>query len=254
MATPNDSGPVKKPTPSVPPAKAPAPKPAAPGAKPAAGPTPPAKPPAPQPGAKPAAKPTNVRPGAARRQADQRRARAPKPKPAAGGPPAKKPVAKKERGDGSTRGGKRRLGQVLIDLGFIDDDQLWAILDEAKNTGVPTGRWPWPAASSTRTSCSRPWPSRTASRSSTSRRPSRSRRSSGPGPRDDGRRLQDPAAVAQGQGADHRRRRPGQPVGRGRPAQLAQPQRGDRAAGARRRPSPRPRPSSTPARKKASWT
>jgi len=145
MATPNDSGPVKKPAPSVPPAKAPAPKPAAPGAKPAAGPTPPAKPSAPQPGAKPAAgqtppaKPTNVRPGPAPARPTNG-APAAKPKPAAGGPPAKKPAAKKERGDGTTRGGKRKLGQVLIDLGFIDDDQLWLILEEAKNTGVPTGQ------------------------------------------------------------------------------------------------------------------
>ena len=138
MATPNDSGPVKKPTPSVPPAKAPVPKPAAPGAKPTAGSTPPAKPPAPQPGAKPAAKPTNVRPGAAPVKPTNG-APAAKPKPAAGGPPAKKPVAKKERTDGSTRGGKRKLGQVLIDLGFIDEDQLWAVLEEAKSTGVPTG-------------------------------------------------------------------------------------------------------------------
>ncbi len=83
---------------------------------------------------------TDQRPARRRpRQTHQRRAAAPKPKPAAGGPPAKKPVAKKERGDGPTRGGKRQLGQVLIDLGFIDDDQLWAVLDEAKNTGVPTG-------------------------------------------------------------------------------------------------------------------
>ncbi len=138
MATPNDSGPVKKPTPSVPPAKAPVPKPAAPGAKPTAGSTPPAKPPAPQPGAKPAAKPTNVRPGAAPVKPTNG-APAAKPKPAAGGPPAKKPVAQKERTDGSTRGGKRKLGQVLIDLGFIDEDQLWDVLEEAKSTGVPTG-------------------------------------------------------------------------------------------------------------------
>ncbi len=145
MATPNDPGPVKKPAPSVPPAKAPVPKPAAPGAKPTGGSTPAAKPPVPQPGAKPAAgqtpaaKPTNVKPGAAPAKPTNG-APAAKPKPAAGGPPAKKPAAKKERGEGSTRGGKRKLGQVLIDLGFIDDDQVWAILDEAKSTGVPTGQ------------------------------------------------------------------------------------------------------------------
>ena len=29
---------------------------------------------------------------------------------------------------------------MLIDLGFIDDDQLWGILDEAKSSGLPTGQ------------------------------------------------------------------------------------------------------------------
>ncbi len=29
---------------------------------------------------------------------------------------------------------------MLIDLGFIDDDQLWGILDEAKGSGAPTGQ------------------------------------------------------------------------------------------------------------------
>jgi type IV pilus assembly protein PilB len=36
--------------------------------------------------------------------------------------------------------GSRKIGQVLIDLGFIDEDQLWEILDEAKNTGNLTGQ------------------------------------------------------------------------------------------------------------------
>src|SRR5262249_22215025 len=34
----------------------------------------------------------------------------------------------------------RRLGQVLIDLGFIVDDQLWDILDEAKSSAQLTGQ------------------------------------------------------------------------------------------------------------------
>ena len=34
----------------------------------------------------------------------------------------------------------RRLGQVLVDLGYIDDGQLWEILDEAKNMGLPLGQ------------------------------------------------------------------------------------------------------------------
>jgi type IV pilus assembly protein PilB len=42
---------------------------------------------------------------------------------------------------GKPRGvGGRRLGQVLVDLGFIDEDQLWELLDEAKNTGSQLGQ------------------------------------------------------------------------------------------------------------------
>lgn len=35
--------------------------------------------------------------------------------------------------------GERRLGQVLVDLGFLDEDQLWEILDEAWSTGQQMG-------------------------------------------------------------------------------------------------------------------
>jgi type IV pilus assembly protein PilB len=38
------------------------------------------------------------------------------------------------------QGGERKIGQVLVDLGFIDEDQLWEILDESKNTGVQLGQ------------------------------------------------------------------------------------------------------------------
>jgi hypothetical protein len=31
-------------------------------------------------------------------------------------------------------------GQVLIDLGFIDEDQLWEVLEEAKSTGQLSGQ------------------------------------------------------------------------------------------------------------------
>lgn len=37
-------------------------------------------------------------------------------------------------------GGRRKIGQVMVDLGFLDEDQLWEILDEAKNTGQLTGQ------------------------------------------------------------------------------------------------------------------
>src|SRR6266852_851965 len=79
--------------------------------------------------------------------------------PAAGGKPAadkaadgkaadgKKPASAKKpapkaapvRHGQESRSG-RRFGQVLIDLGFIDEDQLWEILDEAKSTGQLTGQ------------------------------------------------------------------------------------------------------------------
>ena len=158
MATPNDSGPLKKPNPPVPPAKPPVAgaKPSVP-PKPAVGAQPPAKPVAGQPTAKPPStgvksaapgvKPptSGVKPAAPGAKPPTPGAKPPangapaaKPKPAA--EPGKAPAAKKTRADGSTRGGKRRVGQVLVDLGFIDDDQLWGILDEAKSSGLPTGQ------------------------------------------------------------------------------------------------------------------
>jgi type IV pilus assembly protein PilB len=126
MANPNDPLPPKKP---VPPTgkpvqggkPAPAPKPGvppAPGAKPPAGKAPVSKP---TPGAKPpAAKP----PAGAKSTVG--------PKAPTG---AKKPAAREKPGSG-----RRKIGQVMIDLGYIDEDQLWEILDEAKQTGQPTGQ------------------------------------------------------------------------------------------------------------------
>src|SRR5262249_10058480 len=37
-------------------------------------------------------------------------------------------------------GSSRRIGQVLVDLGFIDEDQLWEILDEAKTNNALIGQ------------------------------------------------------------------------------------------------------------------
>jgi type IV pilus assembly protein PilB len=48
----------------------------------------------------------------------------------------RKPAPAKE----TKAGGPRRIGQILIDLGFIDEDQIWEILDEAKSTGQLTGQ------------------------------------------------------------------------------------------------------------------
>src|SRR5262249_16586001 len=58
-------------------------------------------------------------------------------KPAQAKKPAPKPAP--VRHDQASRTG-RRFGQVLIDLGFIDEDQLWDILEEAKSSGQPTGQ------------------------------------------------------------------------------------------------------------------
>jgi type IV pilus assembly protein PilB len=55
--------------------------------------------------------------------------------------PAKKPAPKAApvKHSQASRTG-RKLGQVLIDLGFMDEDQLWDVLEEAKNTGQLTGQ------------------------------------------------------------------------------------------------------------------
>jgi len=120
-ARPPVQGQTPAPKPAQPPASG-AVKPAAPGAKP---PQPAAKPPAPG-AAKPAA------PGAAKPPAPGAKPAAPGAKPAQ--PAAKKPAA------AAKAAGPRKFGQVLVDLGFIDDDQLWEVLDEAKNNAMLTGQ------------------------------------------------------------------------------------------------------------------
>src|SRR5437016_5967271 len=110
MATPNEPDPQKKP--AVPPNK--------PGATP------------PQ-GAKPApSKITNKVPPKTPEKTPPEKAPASK-----GITPTKKPApAKKEA---KSDGGRRKLGQILVDLGFIDDDQLWEIFEEAKNQAMRIG-------------------------------------------------------------------------------------------------------------------
>ena len=160
--------------PQVPPAKAPPAKPgAAPpqGAKPGAVPPQGAKPgAAPPQGAKPAGQvparpaasgtppPTKpLPPKTAAGAAAKPPAKPPAPPKAGDGDGAKPPAPKKPPSDKpavsakdhkpnpvkqstASRSGGRRLGQVLVDLGYIDEDQLWEVLDEAKNTGVPIGQ------------------------------------------------------------------------------------------------------------------
>ena len=45
-----------------------------------------------------------------------------------------------KEGGGRESGGRRKIGQVLVDLGFIDDEQLWGILEEAKSSSQPAGQ------------------------------------------------------------------------------------------------------------------
>ncbi|MGL4550701.1 MAG: ATPase, T2SS/T4P/T4SS family [Gemmataceae bacterium] len=135
QAQPKPPSPVTPAKPGAVPQKQPAPagqKPATPG-QPAAKPGQPAAKPG-QPAAKPAAPGQPAKPpaGDAKPAAPDAAARPSKTPPKIGG--AKKPAAPKEVG------GKRKFGQVLIDLGYLDEDQLWELLDEAKNAGIRTGQ------------------------------------------------------------------------------------------------------------------
>ncbi len=117
MATPNESGPGKKPPQGKPPE----------GGKPAKPPSNADKPPAP-------GKLVNDKPA---KPADD------KPAKPGGDKPAKPPADKKAAAvpaKVAARSGGRKLGQVLVDLGYIDDDQLWEVLDEAKSSGNPVGQ------------------------------------------------------------------------------------------------------------------
>jgi type IV pilus assembly protein PilB len=76
------------------------------------------------------------------------KAKIPVAKPAPGGkPPEGKPAEKRKmpapapvRNAEAQHGGGRKIGQVLIDLGFLDEEQLWEILEEAKQTAQLTGQ------------------------------------------------------------------------------------------------------------------
>jgi type IV pilus assembly protein PilB len=128
----NETPPPKKPAPpGAPapskPAPAAAPKPAAP----AAGAKPPPAAAKPAPGGKPA--PVPAKPAA-------KAPAAPASKPAVGGKPAAPAKKPAKEAKGSARSGSRKIGQVLVDLGFLDDDQLWEVLEEAKSTGSLLGQ------------------------------------------------------------------------------------------------------------------
>jgi type IV pilus assembly protein PilB len=176
MATPNDP---KKPTPpgnkpAVPPGAAkPAAAGAGQGAKPPQTPGQPAKPQTPAAGAKPPQAPPA--PGAKPQQAPPAAAKAPTGKLVSSGPvkpaagaakpegkpavqgatPGAKPVSRPSgkpavsakahkpapvKASTASRSTGRRLGQVLVDLGYMDEDQLWEILEEAKSSGALIGQ------------------------------------------------------------------------------------------------------------------
>ena len=51
-----------------------------------------------------------------------------------------KPQPASRKGAADNSGGRRKLGQVLVDLGFLDDDQLWDLLEDARNSGNQVGQ------------------------------------------------------------------------------------------------------------------
>ncbi|MCS7168631.1 MAG: type II secretion system ATPase GspE [Gemmatales bacterium] len=59
-------------------------------------------------------------------------------------PPAKATPAREKVGEKRpaerTSGGRRKLGQILVDLGYIDEDQLWDLLNEARTLQQPIGQ------------------------------------------------------------------------------------------------------------------
>jgi type IV pilus assembly protein PilB len=130
MATPNPNPnnptPPKKPTPPAKPTPAPVAKGVSPG-KPTNG-DGAAKPPIKAGDGKPVpAKPAPAKPI---------------PKPAAK-PPAKPQAAgeqHKAKAWVGADGGNRKFGQVLVDLGYIDQEQLWDLLEEARNSDQSLGR------------------------------------------------------------------------------------------------------------------
>ena len=102
-------------------------KPAAPGAVPAK----PAVPGAPRPAGAPAPAGQAAKPAApAAGQA--------KPAAPAAAKPAAPAVAKKPASEPRT-GGRRKIGQILVDMGLIDEQQLFEMLDEARSSGKQLG-------------------------------------------------------------------------------------------------------------------
>ncbi|MCS7015387.1 MAG: type II secretion system ATPase GspE [Gemmatales bacterium] len=130
-----------------------APKPAssvAPGAKPSSAPAAPVKPSAGGTGtAKPAVNPVQRVPAPSPQGVTPAaQARKPTPTPARPGAgssaPAKAAPVSDKAGDKrpaeKASGGRRKLGQILVDLGYIDEDQLWELLNESRALQQPIGQ------------------------------------------------------------------------------------------------------------------
>jgi type IV pilus assembly protein PilB len=159
MAGPNDPGLPKKPDGASKPPAPPGARPGIPVSKPAPGAPKPSPPPAmgkpagPAPGKPIPGKPMPVKPPPPKPGAPS--GGPPKPgipaKPGAPSkPPAKpsgKPAVSAEKfkpapvaGKSSERASGRRIGQIMVDLGFIDEEQLFAVLEEAKDKYIKTGQ------------------------------------------------------------------------------------------------------------------
>jgi type IV pilus assembly protein PilB len=56
------------------------------------------------------------------------------------GKPAKAAPEPKHRAWAGADSGNRKFGQVLVDLGYLEEADLWTLLEEARNSDVPLGR------------------------------------------------------------------------------------------------------------------
>ncbi|MCX7701773.1 MAG: type II secretion system ATPase GspE [Gemmataceae bacterium] len=85
-------------------------------------------------------KPETGKPAAPAAKGTTAKPTAPTAKPAAAttAKPTPKPAARER--DWSEGGGRRKIGQILVDLGFIDESQLWDILEESRTNGVRVGQ------------------------------------------------------------------------------------------------------------------
>src|SRR5947209_9101955 len=132
MATPTPNNPTPPKKPAVPPAK-PGPAPVAKGVT-------PGKPSNGDGAVKPPAKAADGKPAAAKPGPAKPAPAKPVPKPAAKPQTAKPAGEHKSKAWVGADGGNRKFGQVLVDLGYIDQEQLWDLLEEARNADASLAR------------------------------------------------------------------------------------------------------------------